>query len=246
VPSNISGGNTQQAVYNPGVPYYAFVNNMVHSTPFQYAPPPHHMYQAPMATATNAGTGAHAATPNHQYQGKYTTTQYTYDASQGGPSSDFGKTSYSSSGSGGVGSNSNTGKTGTGSTPGSVSQSTDLNSSMYSKSHNMGKMNVRPFQLTYINTCESHGFMLTDLAHLLLHAALRETIFIRSWRIQRNWWCSAESWESVEWRRDGGTIQCLRCHRTTTSTDSSYASSLYSLFSIFHSDELVAETKCYS
>jgi len=146
VPSNLAGGNAQQAMYNPAaaMPYYAF--NMVHGGPFPYAAPPHHMYQAPMATAANAGTGApHAASGNHQYQGKYTATQYTYDAGQGGPTTDFGKPSYNSNvsgGGGGVGPNSNSGKTGTGSTPGSVSQSTDLNSSMYPKSHNMGKMNV--------------------------------------------------------------------------------------------------------
>lgn len=144
VPSNLAGGNTQQqAMYNPtAMPYYFVGNNMVHAgAHFPYGPP-HAMYQAPMATAANTSGAPHAAAANHQYQSKgvYSATQYTYDASQGGPGSDFGKTSYTSGS--GVGPNSNTGKVSSGSTPG-VSQSTDLTSSMYAKGHNMGKMNVR-------------------------------------------------------------------------------------------------------
>ncbi|ODN00612.1 Protein lingerer [Orchesella cincta] len=144
VPSNLAGGNTQQAMYNPPVPGYYFLGNnaMVHGTPYPFAAaPPHHMYQtAPMAAATNASGAPHAPASNHQYQNKsvYSGASYTtYDGSQSGPNSDFGKNSYS--GGSGVGPNSNSAKGGSGTTPG-VSQSTDINSSIYAKGH-MNKMN---------------------------------------------------------------------------------------------------------
>jgi hypothetical protein len=130
-------------MYNPPVPGYYFLGNnaVVHGTPYPFAAaPPHHMYQtAPMAAATNASGTPHAQASNHQYQNKsvYSGTSYTYDGSQSGPTSDFGKNSYS--GGSGVGPNSNSAKGGSGTTPG-VSQSTDINSSIYAKGH-MNKMN---------------------------------------------------------------------------------------------------------
>lgn len=144
MPSNLTGGNTQQAMYNPPVPGYYFLGNnaVVHGTPYPFAAaPPHHVYQtAPMAAATNASGAPHAPASNHQYQNKsvYSGGSYSYDGSQSGPNSDFGKNS-------GVGPLSNS-KGGSGTTPG-VSQSTDINSSIYAKGH-MNKMNVRIFTLS--------------------------------------------------------------------------------------------------
>ncbi|XP_021943888.1 protein lingerer isoform X3 [Folsomia candida] len=122
VPSNLAGGNTQQAMYNQAMPYFYVGNNMVQGS-FPYT----HMYQQPMAPATNPSGPA----VNHQYQNKSVyNASYAYDTNQGGPTNDFNnKGSYPS------GPNSNSTK---GSTTG-VSQSTDLNSSIY-KGH-MGKIN---------------------------------------------------------------------------------------------------------
>lgn len=132
VPSNLQGGNTQ--MYNPAMPY-AFYNMVQQGFPYP------HMYQPPMATATNTSQATHPVPTNHQYPSKvYSNTQYTYDTAQGGPTSDFSKNSYPS---GSVGPNANSGKGVPGSSSSGVGQSTDLNSSIYgSKGHNMTKMNV--------------------------------------------------------------------------------------------------------
>ncbi|CAG7662447.1 unnamed protein product [Allacma fusca] len=136
VPSNIAGQNTQQPIYNPGLPGYYFVGNMHPGTPFPYAPPPHMYPTTAMATPTNASGPPHAASTNHQYQNKGVyTPSYSYEGQ--GPSTDFGKNSYA--GGSGVGPNSNSGKTSSATSSGN-SQTTDLNSSMYGKGH-MNKMN---------------------------------------------------------------------------------------------------------
>lgn len=143
VPSNIAGGNTQQAMYNTApMPYYTY--NMMHGSHYPYAPP-HQMYQTPMATQPNASQAPHNAPANHQYQtkGVYNTQQqYPYDAVQGGQTQDFGGKSSYNSGGGSVGQNSSTAKVTPGGGSTTQSQSTDLNSSMYPKGHNIGKMNV--------------------------------------------------------------------------------------------------------
>lgn len=111
------------------MPYFYLGNNMVQGSHFPYPP---HMYQPPMAPASNA-TGPAV---NHQYQNKSVyNTPYAYDTNQGGQTNDYSKGSYNPSGP-----NSNTPKGSSGGSTSGVSQSTDLSSSIY-KGH-MGKINV--------------------------------------------------------------------------------------------------------
>jgi len=138
VPSNLTGGNAQQPMYNPAVPGYYFVGNNMVGPPFPYGPPPPMYPTTAMVTATNASGAPHAATGNHQYQTKTVYGSYGYDSGQG-TGTEYGKNSYT--GGSGVGPNANSNKGGSGSNPGG-SQTTDMNSSMYGKGHNMNKMNV--------------------------------------------------------------------------------------------------------
>ena len=148
VPSNLAGQSAQTMYNIPQAGYYYVGNNMMHPGAFPYGPPTMYPTTA-MATPNNPSSGAQHSVANHQYQNKGYGSSYAppYDTTGQGATNvtDYVNKNTYTPGSGIGGPNSNTGK-GSASSTGS-SQSSDMSSSIYGNKGHMNKMNVSALYL---------------------------------------------------------------------------------------------------